>query len=322
MKAAILDSPDLTPKYGDFPEPKLADGRQFATMVAAGIHPIVRALATGKHYASKGTWPMIPGLDAVARTDDGSLIYTGFIEPPYGTFAERMAFPAAMKFPLPDSADPIQIAAGMNPGMSSWLTLIARQKEIGKLGAVLILGVTGMAGLLAVQNAFALRAERVIGAGRSKGGLQQAAAKRAQTVALTGDRQSDAAAIAKALGKDAPTLVLDFVWGEPAEAAFDALGQAQFETEDKADIAYVQIGSTAGADASLPASLLRSRRIRISGSGLGSASMAEVFAQVPVYMKLIAEGQVEVPTRVFPLSKIVDAWASNESGRRTVVVPD
>jgi len=322
MKAAIINSADATPVYGDFPEPKLADGRQLATMVAAGIHPIVRALASGKHYASKSTWPMIPGLDAVARTEDGSLIYTGFIEPPYGTFAERMAFPAAMKFLLPEGGDPIQVAAGMNPGMSSWLTLSARKRDLQKLGTVLILGVTGMAGFLAVQNAFALGAERIVGVGRSEIGLRQAAAKRAETVALTGDRQSDASVIAKALGKNAPTLVLDFVWGEPAEAAFEALGHAEFEAENKTDIAYLQIGSMAGAEASVPASLLRSRRIRISGSGLGSASMAEVFAQVPVYMKLIAEQRVEVPTRVFPLSKIAEAWALNESGRRTVVVPD
>jgi hypothetical protein len=34
----------------------------------------------------------------------------------------------------------------------------------------------------------------------------------------------------------------------------------------------VQIGSLAGTAASLPAALLRSRRIRITGSGVGSVS--------------------------------------------------
>jgi hypothetical protein len=37
---------------------------------------------------------------------------------------------------------------------------------------------------------------------------------------------------------------------------------------------------------------------------------------------LIADGQVEVPTRVFPLSAVKDAWqASTDSGNRVVVVP-
>lgn len=322
MKAAIINSPDATPVYGDFAEPILTEGRELATVVAAGIHPLVRALASGKHYASKGAWPMIPGVDAVARTADGSLIYTGFIEPPYGTLAERLAAPSAIRFALPAGADPVQVAGGMNPGMSSWLPLNIRKREVEKLGTVLILGVTGMAGFLAVQNAFALGAERVVGAGRSAQGLQQAAAKHAETVALTGDRNADGSAIAEVLGKDAPSLVLDFVWGKPAEAAFEALGSAEFQAEDEADISYVQIGSMAGREASLPASLLRSRRIRISGSGLGSGSLAEVMAHVPVYMKLIADGRVDVPTRVFPLSRIAEAWAAKENGRRTVVVPE
>jgi NADPH:quinone reductase-like Zn-dependent oxidoreductase len=322
MKAAIIDAPGTTPVYGDFPEPKIVDGRELATMVAAGIHPIVRALASGKHYSSKGVWPMIPGIDAVARTADGSLIYTGFLDPPFGTFAERMAAPTRMRFTLPEGADAVQVAAGMNPGMSSWLPLNTRKREVESLGAVLILGVTGMAGFLAVQNAFALGAQRVVGVGRSADGLRQAAAKGAETVSLSGDRQTDSSAIAKALGKDAPSIVLDFVWGAPAEAAFSALGSAEFQAEDSADIAYVQIGAMAGPEASVPAALLRSRRIRISGSGLGSASMAEVFAQVPIYMKLIAEKRVEVPTRAFPLSQIAEAWATHESGRRSVVVPE
>jgi NADPH:quinone reductase-like Zn-dependent oxidoreductase len=322
MKAAIINSPDGTPAYGDFPEPILTEGREIATMVAAGIHPVVRTLASGEHYASKGAWPMIPGVDAVVRTEDGSLIYTGFIEPPYGTLAQRMAAPSAIRFALPPGADPVQVAGGMNPGMSSWLPLTVRKRELEKLGTVLILGVTGMAGHLAIQNAFALGAERVIGAGRSAAGLQQAAAKHAQTVALTGELHTDGLAIAKALGNNAPSLVLDFVWGKPAEAAFAALGSAEFQNEDEADIAHVQIGSLAGGEASLPASLLRSRRIRISGSGLGSGSLAEIMAQVPVYMKLIADGRVEVPTRVFPLLKIAEAWATNESGRRSVVVSE
>jgi NADPH:quinone reductase-like Zn-dependent oxidoreductase len=320
MKAAIVHSPNEVPVYGDFPEPQVSEGRELVTLVAAGIHPLVRLVATGKHYSRKGAWPMIPGVDAVARMADGALVYTGFMEPPYGTFAERMASPAAMRFSVPAGADPVQVAAGMNPGMSSWLPLQARMREVPKLGTVLILGVTGMAGLLAVQNAFALGAERVIGAGRNAAGLKQAEDKKAETVTLTGDRQADATAIASALGSDAPSLVLDFVWGEPAEATFDALGRAKFAEEDKSDIAHVQIGSMAGAEASVSASLLRSRRVRISGSGLGSASMADIMAQVPVYMKLIGDRRVEVPTREFPLSKIADAWAANDSGTRTVVV--
>lgn len=92
--------------------------------------------------------------------------------------------------------------------------------------------------------------------------------------------------------------------------------------EGDADIVYIQIGASAGPEAAVPAALLRSRRIRISGSGAGSASVAAILQQVPIYMGLIADGHIEVPTRTFPLSRVGEAWqASVESGTRVVVVP-
>ena len=90
---------------------------------------------------------------------------------------------------------------------------------------MLITGVTGMSGFLAAQNARLLGATRVVGCGRSQPGLDRAAAAGAQTVRLTGDRDTDAAALSQALDGDAPGLVLDFVWGPVAETTFRALGR-------------------------------------------------------------------------------------------------
>jgi NADPH:quinone reductase-like Zn-dependent oxidoreductase len=321
MKAAVVRTADAAPEYGEFDEPLVREGRELVELVAAGIHPVVRSLAAGRHYGSTDAWPLIPGVDAVARTADGALIYTGFVEAPYGTLAERMAVPAAMRLPLPTGADPVQVAGGLNPGLASWMPLQARAAEIGTLGTVLVLGASGMAGVLAVANARVLGATRVIGAGRNPAGLARAAAAGATTVVLCGEREPDAASLASALAGTAPSLVLDFVWAAPAEATFLALGRHGLE-EDPADIAYVQIGALAGPEASLPASLLRSRRMRISGSGAGSASLTDLLAQVPVYMRLIADGRVEIPVRTFPLSRIADAWnAAGQGGPRVVVVP-
>jgi NADPH:quinone reductase-like Zn-dependent oxidoreductase len=321
MKAAVMREPGSAPEYDDFTEPAVTDDRELVELVAAPIHPLTRSLAEGRHYGSTGSWPLIPGVDTVARTTDGTLVYTGYAEAPFGTLAERMAVPAGFRLPLPDGADPVRIAGGLNPGMASWLPLRARAEEVADLGTVAVVGVTGMAGLLAVQNARQLGASRVIGAGRNPAGLDRAAAAGATTVALTGDREADAAALAAALGDTAPSLVLDFVWGAPAETVFQAFGRPGLH-EDSGDISYVQIGELAGPEASVPASLLRSRRIRISGSGAGSARIATVLAQLPAYMRLIADGRVQVPTRTFPLSQVADAWAAaRESGTRVVVVP-
>src|SRR5580698_7689183 len=271
MKAAILYAPDSVPVYGDFDEPAAGEGSQIVELVAAGIHQLTRSVATGRHYSRGGVFPVIPGLNAVARTAGGELVFTSSGEPPYGTFAERIASPGAMRFPLPPGAPPEAVAAGVNPGMASWLPLKARQAEAGRLGTVLVLGVTGMSGFLAAQNARLLGAARVVGTGRSQPGLDRAAAAGADTVPLTGDRDADAEALAKTLDGDTPGLVLD----------------------------------------------LRSRKITISGSGAGSVAAADIKGQIPVYIKLIAEGGVQVPFRTFLLSDVGAAWtASAQAGPR------
>jgi NADPH:quinone reductase-like Zn-dependent oxidoreductase len=161
----------------------------------------------------------------------------------------------------------------------------------------------------------------VIGAGRNEKRLERAAAWGAETLALTGDRDADAQALGAAFDGEQPGLVLDFVWGPVAETAFGALGRGGFG-EDSADTKYVQIGSLAGAEAAVPSALLRSRKLTISGSGAGSVSARDIKAQIPAYLRLIADGSVQVPYRTFPLSDIVAAWtASAGAGPRTVVVP-
>jgi NADPH:quinone reductase-like Zn-dependent oxidoreductase len=321
MKAAILRSADSVPVYGDFDPPVPSEGYEIVDLVAAGIHHVTRSVAIGRHYSAGGVFPVIPGLNAVARTADGGLVFTASAPPPYGTFAERIASPDAMRFPLPDGASAEAVAAGVNPGMGSWLPLTARRAEAGKLGTVLILGVTGITGYLAAQNARLCGAARVIGVGRSAVGLDRAASVGTETVALTGDRDVDAYAFAAALDGDAPSLVLDFVWGPVAETAFRALAR-QGAGEDSADIKYIQIGALAGLDAAVPSALLRSRKITISGSGAGSVRAADIKTEIPAYIDLIADGKVDVPYRTFPLSEAGAAWtASAESGPRVVLVP-
>src|ERR1700684_3662720 len=102
MKAAVLHSADSVPVYGDFDEPAAGQGSQIVEFVAAGTHQLTRSVAAGRHYGSGGIFPVIPGLNAVARTAGGELVFTSSGQPPYGTFAERIASPDAMRFPVPD----------------------------------------------------------------------------------------------------------------------------------------------------------------------------------------------------------------------------
>jgi NADPH:quinone reductase-like Zn-dependent oxidoreductase len=209
----------------------------------------------------------------------------------------------------------------MNPAMSGWMPLTARRKEVGELGTVLVLGATGMSGSLAVRAALSLGAQRVIAAGRDHEALERLRGLGAVTVPLAG-ATPDAwvAALGAAVAEAQPALVLDFLWGPVAEAAFAALGRAGVE-DDSAAVDYVQIGSLAGTEAVLPAALLRSRKIRISGSGMGSVSKAQMIAEFPEVIARFADGTFEAPYTVYPLSRVGEAWAY-QGRTRAVIVPD
>jgi NADPH:quinone reductase-like Zn-dependent oxidoreductase len=318
VRAAVVGTPDATPVYADFPDPEQRPGREPLRLVGAGLHHVVRGLAAGRHYGSNGGYPLVPGVDAVARTGDGRLVYTGLARPPWGTMAERLVTPFEVE--LPAGADPLAVAADMNPAMSGWMPLIARRKEVGSLGTVLVLGATGMSGSLAVRAALALGAHRVIAAGRDPEALERLRGLGAVTVPLA-DLRPDAwpAALGAAVAEAPPALVLDFVWGPVAEAAFAALGGAG--ADESADVDYVQIGSLAGTEAALPAALLRGRRIRITGSGVGSVSKAQMIAELPDVMARFADGTFDAPYTVYPLSRVGEAWA-HQGRTRAVIVPD
>ncbi|MEV0159865.1 hypothetical protein [Nonomuraea fuscirosea] len=317
MRAAVVNSAQATPVCADFPAPEPQPGRAPLSLVGAGLHHVVRGMATGRHYRGGKAFPLVPGVDAVARAEDGRLVYTGLARSPWGTMAESMVTP--FEVDLPAGADPLAVAAGMNPASAGWMPLVAHRKEAGELGTVLVLGATGMSGGLAVRAALALGATQVVAAGRDREALDRLGGLGAVTVPLA-DPASDAGrtALTTAVAEARPGLVLDFVWGPVAEAAFAALGGIR--PYDGETTSYVQIGSLAGTEAALPADLLRSRRIRITGSGMGSVSKAEMIVEFPEMITRFADGTFDAPYTTYPLSRVGEAWA-HKGRTRAVVVP-
>src|SRR5579863_7002249 len=126
MHAAVIDALGRSPRYQEFPEPVPGDGEALIRMRTAGLHPIVKALAAGSHYASGGELPMVLGIDGVGTLGDGKRVYVTFTRKPWGTMCERTVAPQARLLPLPDGIDDLQAAAIANPGMSAWLSLKER----------------------------------------------------------------------------------------------------------------------------------------------------------------------------------------------------
>ena len=70
MNAAVVRSYDAPLSYATFEDPVGGEHELLVTVTAAGLHPIVKALATGTHYGSTGVLPFVPGVDGVGRLQD------------------------------------------------------------------------------------------------------------------------------------------------------------------------------------------------------------------------------------------------------------
>ena len=262
MKAAVVTAAHATPEYGEFSEPQVDDGYELVELVAAGLHPIVRSMAAGGHYGSTQSWPLVRGVDAVARTGAGDFIHTGLVRPRTARSRSEWPCPKAMRISLPPGADPVKVAGGLNPGLPSWLALKTRVREVGSLATVLVLGVTGMAGYLAVQNARMLGANRIVGVGRNPARLARAAR------AWGCNRRPERRSRGRRRGRSP---MLSAVRHRASCSTFCGRRQAErlpslrWEGGGSKKIPptslYLQIGAAAGPEAAVPAALLRSRRI-------------------------------------------------------------
>jgi len=314
MNAAVVEAFERPPRHAAFADPVPSENELIVEVTAAALHPIVRALAAGKHYGSTGDLPFVPGVDGVGRLPDGSRVYFGAIHPPFGSFAERSVTQPSMTLRLPDSMDDATAAAIMNPAMSSWAALTMRAK-FAPGESVLVLGATGIAGHLAVQIARHLGAARVIAAGRNPEALAQAAAFGADaTIALHHDRDVLVSDFRKHLTESKVDVVLDYLWGPPAEAALAAVSQKGLAHESRR-IRYVQIGNSAGATISLHAATLRSSGLELLGSGFGSASLQQIMTALGQFVAAATKSSFTIPTRTVPLREVESNWTAPERAR-------
>jgi hypothetical protein len=117
-------------------------------VLAVGLHPRVRSQINGSHYTSTDKLPLVPGIDGVGRGPDRLLRYFILPDTTMGSIAEKTVIDTRRSVVLPESADPVAVAAAMNPAMSSWIAL--RQRVQFPAGQnVLVLGATGNSGQLA-----------------------------------------------------------------------------------------------------------------------------------------------------------------------------
>lgn len=312
MQAAVVNTLGQPAQYQQFPEPIQQENEVVIQVRAAGLHPVVKARASGSHYSSDGVVPFIPGVDGVGLLD-GNRVFFGFSRAPFGSMAEQTVVRRSMCVRLPDGIDDVHAAAIANPGMSAWVSMKERAR-IAPGETVLILGATGVAGQLAIQVARHLGAKRVIGVGRNVEAITASDVDSVIALSQPEEAVREAFAAEAAKGVD---VVIDYLWGRPTELLLEALAKG-FKASATHSTRLIEVGESAGKTISLPGGILRSVDLTLKGSGFGSAAMDVIFAAIPTLFSLAAEGKLKIDVEPVPLADVESAWPRVDKGRRIV----
>lgn len=299
MKAAIADYNGV-PQWREVDEPAPLDGHVPVRMSSVAMHNLARGVAAGSHYSAPAEDGFVVGVDGVGTGPDGTRVYLNHP----GTVAEQVHVHPDALVPVPDGLTDDQAAAVMNAAMSSWMAMRVRTRVLPGQ-TVLVLGATGASGKVAVPLARHLGA-RVIAAGRNQDILRSLNAD--ATVDLRGSDDE----IRAELRREKIDVVIDYLWGHPAELALECLSKRGPST-------YVEIGAIAGDTISLPGALLRSTDVRLLGSGFGSFTAEELHAEKPAILAVAVDLGLTVDVSTRAAADIAAAWSEDIGNSRLVL---
>jgi NADPH:quinone reductase-like Zn-dependent oxidoreductase len=236
------------------------------------------------------------------------------MKPGDGSLAQYCVVDETAALALPEQVGDDLVAALGLSAIAAWMALTWRgQLQAGE--TVLVLGASGAVGQVAVQAARLLGAGRVIAATRDEGARVRALTQGADAVVdLTGAdvdviSQSIAAACAGPLH-----LVIDPVWGLPAEAAVRVLSPMG---------RLVNIGSAAGPTARFASTILRSRLHMILGYTNNALTHEQRAQALTALLAHAAAGRCTVERELVPLTGAARAWERQAASarRKLILVP-
>jgi NADPH2:quinone reductase len=169
-----------------------------------------------------------------------------------------------------------------------------------------------------VQIARRLGAERIVGAGRNPKALGELGAD--SVISLEQEQDALVEAFRRALADAKIDVVLDYLWGQPAERLLEAIAQKGLSHAARR-IRWVQIGNSAGRTISLAGATLRSSGLELLGSGFGSASMEQIKQAVGELFREAVKTPFKNEVKAVPLRELETYWSSPERGARLVFQP-
>jgi NADPH2:quinone reductase len=215
-----------------------------------------------------------------------------------GALAERAVVAEERLIPIGDDIDATTAVACGIAGIAGYLS-VTRRARVGPGDRVLVLGATGVVGLVAVQAARLAGAERVVAAGRDPERLARAREAGADAaIELTGD-------LAEACGGGGPTVIVDPLWDGPLATALAAAAPGA---------RVVHIGQSAGPEATLSSAVVRGKQIDLLGFsnfGLPMGTLREGYLELVGH---VTAGRIEIPVEAFPLDRVVEAWERQAAG--------
>ncbi|HST54844.1 MAG TPA: zinc-binding dehydrogenase [Solirubrobacteraceae bacterium] len=311
MRVALLQALGEAPRPAELPEPQAAEGLSIVEVRAAALNPIDLRIASGGWYGKTPPTPYVPGSEGVGVLPDGRRVR--FAAPGnQGAFAERCAIDPDLAVELPDGLDDALAACLGIAGLAAWLSLQWRARvQPGE--SVLVLGASGPVGLIAVQAAKLMGAGRVVAAARSANGLELAASLGADATVDIAGTEDLAGAFREAAGGGVD-VTIDPLWGAPAAAAAAAASKGG---------RLVQLGESAGSEATLTSASVRGNMLSILGYSnfdVPQEELADAYRQLAAHA---VAGRLKVEYDSYPLERVEEAWERQRQGahRKLVLTP-
>jgi NADPH:quinone reductase-like Zn-dependent oxidoreductase len=320
MRAAVLRRHGAPPEYGEHPVPRRGKGDALIRVTAAPINPLDLLCASGTSYFGAPELPYVPGAQGVGVVEESDSLPAGQrvwfscgagMTAGDGSLAQWSVARDEAVLALPgEVADDLAAALGLS-AVAAWMALQWR----GELRAgehVLVLGASGTVGQVGIQAARILGAGRVIAACRDPHGRARAAELGAD--AVVDASAADLAGLITQASAGRLDLVLDPVWGVPAQAASEAMSPGG---------RLVNLGSSASPVASLSSATLRGRMLSVRGYTNNALSDEQRAAAMAAVLEHAAAGRLEADREILPLRHIADGWARTGQAphRRAVMTP-
>jgi NADPH:quinone reductase len=165
-------------------------------------------------------------------------------------------------------------------------------------------------GQIGVQAARLLGAGRVVAAARDEAALARASSLGADALVPLG-RDDPSAALLEAAGGDGYDLVLDPLWGAPGVAAMGAV---------KRFGRHVQLGQSAGAEATVPSAAIRNKPIELIGHTNFAADEERKAAAYERMAQHALAGEITVAIERLGLDNVPEGWARVASSPHSKLV--